>query len=84
MKTLKITKLTDIGNSKGIILPKQLIQKYELSDKIEISESEKGILISKAKNPREGWGEAFRKAVHEQDYEQLIPDVLDDDPLDEY
>jgi antitoxin component of MazEF toxin-antitoxin module len=77
-------KLSDVGNSKGVILQKRLLKKYNISEHAEILELEEGILIKKAKNPRSGWKEAFQQALNEEDYDQLIPDFLDDDPLEEY
>lgn len=38
------TTLRKIGNSRGIIIPKGLIEKYDLH-KVEIVETEKGILL---------------------------------------
>lgn len=39
------TTLKNIGNSKGIILSKRLLLKYQLKDLIFIEETEEGILI---------------------------------------
>ncbi len=39
------TTLKNIGNSKGIILPKRLITKYQLTELVAIEETEDGILI---------------------------------------
>lgn len=78
------TKLANVGNSKGVILPKRLLRKYGISESVEIVEAEGGILITQTKNPREGWGLAFKEAVETGQYERLIPDVLDDDIIDDY
>ncbi len=43
-----IKALTNVGNSKAIILPKKLINKFRL-DKVRIQETEEGILITRAK-----------------------------------
>jgi antitoxin MazE len=78
MKTIKI------GNSQGIIIPKRFIKKYGLTGEIEIVEQRQGILIKKVGNTREGWGDAFKMAVKSGEYEQLVPDVLDDDYTEGY
>jgi antitoxin MazE len=38
-------KLISIGNSKGVRLPKRLIEKYHLHDTLELEEKNEGILI---------------------------------------
>lgn len=73
MKTIKI------GNSQGVIIPKRFIKKYGLTGEIELIEQDQGILIKKAGNPREGWSDAFKAAADSGEYEQIAPDVLDDD-----
>ncbi|MEM8894763.1 MAG: AbrB/MazE/SpoVT family DNA-binding domain-containing protein [Bacteroidota bacterium] len=55
-------RLIQIGNSKGIRLPKNMIEKYRLVDELEIIESEEGIVIKPATKVRDGWDEAFNSA----------------------
>ncbi len=43
-----IKTLTNVGNSKAVILPKKLINKFKLT-KVLIQETEEGILITRAK-----------------------------------
>ena len=40
------SKLIKIGNSKGIGLPKKLIEKYHLNERLTLEETNKGILIN--------------------------------------
>jgi len=48
-----------IGNSKGIRLSKTLLEKYNITDKVELI-LEKGYIILKPKSePRNGWEKAF-------------------------
>lgn len=54
-------KLVAIGTSKGIRLPKYLLEKYHLEDEIEMIETRRGIVLVSAKIPRQGWKEAFKK-----------------------
>lgn len=44
-----IKSLTTVGNSKAVILPKRLIEKYELEE-IELQETPDGILVRSAKD----------------------------------
>ncbi len=73
-----------IGNSKGIRLPKSLLEKYNIKDKVELI-FEKGYLILKPVNePRKGWDKAF-KAMHENgDDKLLIDDVFDNENFEEW
>ena len=64
-------KLIQIGNSKGIRLPKSLIEKYELSEELEILETDEGIIIKPVSSVRSGWEEQFKSANAEN--------TLDDD-----
>jgi antitoxin MazE len=57
------TKLIQIGNSKGIRLPKSLIEQIGLSDEIEIAVGKGQIVLRPLQSPRAGWDEAFAKAL---------------------
>lgn len=74
-------KLIAIGNSKGIRLPKVLLQKYGWSDSLVLEESEDGIfLYSKGKN-RLSWKDTYRAmaAANEvwSDLDAMVADGLD-------
>lgn len=58
-------KIIAIGTSKGIRIPKYLIDKYGFKDEIDLEDTGSGILL-KLKNPRAGWKEAFEKAADTQ------------------
>ena len=49
------SKLIQIGNSKGLRIPKNLIAKYHLGDELELVETEKGILIKPKNSARHNW-----------------------------
>ena len=55
-------KLIQIGNSKGIRLPKSLIEKYDLTKELEIVETDEGIIIKPISSVRSGWEEQFKSA----------------------
>ena len=73
-----------IGNSKGIRLSKTVLEKYNITDTVEMI-LEKGYIILKPKaEPRSGWEEAF-KSMHESgDDELLIKDVFEDENFEEW
>ena len=54
-------KLIDIGNSKGIRLPKTLISQYHLEDEISIEPFKDGLLIKSVGKSRVGWEKAFKE-----------------------
>ncbi|MEQ1623662.1 MAG: AbrB/MazE/SpoVT family DNA-binding domain-containing protein [Sediminibacterium sp.] len=73
-----------IGNSKGIRLSKTLIEKYQITDTMELI-LEKDYMILKPKSePRVGWDKAFKKMHENKDDVLLIPDAFDDDNLEEW
>jgi antitoxin MazE len=76
-------KLINIGNSKGIRLPKAILEQYNISDKLELI-LEKGRIILKPKStPRKGWEKSF-KLMHENgDDKLLIEDIFEDETLEE-
>lgn len=56
-------KIIAIGTSKGIRIPKYLLEKYSIEEQVEVEDTGKGIMISPIKKAREGWAEAFKKAA---------------------
>jgi antitoxin MazE len=59
------SKLVRIGNSRGIRLPKALLEQAELSDEVTLRVRGRSIIIEPAKHPRAGWEEAMKAAVAE-------------------
>ncbi len=73
-----------IGNSKGIRLPKTILEKYNITEKVEII-LEKGYIILKPKSePRMGWEKAFKKMHECGDDQLLIDDSFEDENLEEW
>jgi antitoxin MazE len=64
-------RLVRIGNSRGIRLPKPLIEEVGLEDEVELRVREGTIVISPVNGPRAGWDEAAR-AMHERDEDGLL------------
>lgn len=65
--------IISIGNSKGIRLPKRLLDKYKLHERVEIIEQKDSILIRPYRVPRMGWAEAFKRMRENGDDRVLIP-----------
>jgi antitoxin MazE len=73
-----------IGNSKGIRLTKTLIEKYNITDTVEVV-LEKGYMIIKPKKePRKGWEKAFKKMHAAGEDKLLITDVFQDENFEEW
>jgi antitoxin MazE len=52
--------LTRIGNSRGIRIPKPLIEQCGLEDVVELRVTPEGLVIAPHRATRHGWREAFR------------------------
>ena len=55
--------LTKIGNSKGVIIPAQLLKQCQLDGMVMLEVRDKSIVISKPDQPRSGWKEAFEASA---------------------
>jgi len=63
-----------IGNSKGVKLPREVIERYNIKDKVQVI-FEKGQIVLRPVNiPRKGWDKAF-KQMHENGDDQLLMDA---------
>jgi antitoxin MazE len=60
-----------IGNSRGIRLPKTLLQEAQLEGEVELQAEPGRILISKSAKPRAGWPEAARR-MRERGEDRLL------------
>jgi antitoxin MazE len=58
-----MTTLVNIGNSKGVRIPKAIIEQAKLNDKeLEFKVLEEGLLIKPVIQARQGWKERFDNA----------------------
>ena len=66
-------KLIEVGNSKGLRLPKNLVNKYKLDLGIVLEEKEEGILIKPVKKDNKlSWEETYRQmALEKEDWDDL-------------
>jgi len=56
------TKIVDVGNSKGVRLPKQMLREADLDPTrpVRITARRRAILIEQTDDPRAGWEASFR------------------------
>lgn len=65
------TKIVQIGNSKGIRVPKMLLEHAQLSDEVELQAEHGRLIVRAARAPRAGWADAA-KAMHARSEDQLL------------
>lgn len=54
-------RLVRIGNSRGLRLPKAVIEQVGLDDEVELVIENQRLVITPANRPRAGWAEAVQK-----------------------
>ena len=76
------TKIIQIGNSKGIRIPKHILERLNLKNLIEliIDDERQQIHIKSLNSVRKNWEESFQKMHQLGDDELIIEDDLDLDP----
>lgn len=77
-------KIISIGNSKGVRIPKAMLEECHIQadQEVNLSVVDDTIVISPLKKPRQGWEEAFRqsgKAEREDLWEELPPALEGDE-----
>jgi antitoxin MazE len=74
--------LVRIGNSRGIRIPKALIEQYGFGDAVELLVEKDRLVIAPDRTPRQGWKEAFAaagsSARDSSPFEALPPNEFDD------
>ncbi len=66
------TDLVRIGNSRGIRIPKPIIEQCGFGEKVELRVENHRLIVSPQRAPREGWEKAFRAAGSSADNELLL------------
>ena len=69
------TRIIKIGNSRGIRIPKSLLEHAGLSEEVELEAQQNQVVIRAVGKPRQGWEEAFR-AMAEHGDDQLVDEDL--------
>jgi len=66
-------KIVQIGNSKGIRIPQNILKQYNLKDKVVVDLQDDGLLI-KPRKVREGWAKSFKEMAENGDDELILGD----------
>ena len=74
------TKIIRIGNSRGIRIPKEILDRCQVEDVVDLKvEKNKIVLEPVEKKPRDGWDRAAQQMHEAGDDALLMPDVFEDD-----
>ena len=78
---IREVKLIAIGNSRGIRLPKTLLDKYGWSDRLTLEEMEEGVVLRGKETHNLSWEETSRAMAEESedwsDFDVAIADGVD-------
>ncbi len=66
------TELVRIGNSRGIRIPKPLIEQCRFGDEVELEVENERLIISTGHCPRQGWESLFHAAGASADNELFL------------
>jgi len=75
--------LVRIGNSRGIRIPKPILEQCRLRDAVDLRVEHGRLVIARVRSPREGWEDAFRRMAQATDDVLLDADALAPTKFDE-
>ena len=70
------TRLVRIGNSRGVRIPKLLLDQVALGTDVVLTAERNRLVISRATHHREAWGDQFRLMAEQGDDRLLDAEVL--------
>ena len=76
--------IIQIGNSKGLRLTKTILERYNITDKVELILEKGHIILRPIAEPRKGWDKAFQSMHENGDDQLLINDVFEEENLEEW
>lgn len=74
--------VVQIGNSKGIRLSKTLLEKYHITDKVELVLENDYIILKPVAEPRKNWEAVFAEMHRNGDDKLLIDSVFEEENWD--
>ena len=73
--------MVPIGNSKGVRIPKALLQKYGLKNSLLIEETDKGLLLRNKEESKLSWENTYKTMANEKenwdDFDATLLDGLE-------
>ena len=83
---IRDAKLVPIGNSKGIRIPKPLLQKYGLKNSILLEETDSGLLLRKKESDKLSWEDTYKAMANEKEhwdeFDSTLLDGLEDEDFE--
>lgn len=73
-----------IGNSKGIRLPKAILEKYKMVDQVELMFEEEQMVLRPIYSSRKNWEASFQEMNEKGEDALLDNDILGDEPWEEW
>ena len=74
-------KVVPIGNSRGVRLPKAVLDKYAIRDAVVVEEREEGLLLRSKQDKRLSWEDTYKEMARERedwsDLDAAVADGLD-------
>jgi antitoxin MazE len=70
------SKIVKIGNSRGIRIPRALLEQAGLTDEVEMKVEDERLIIHAARKIREGWEPYFAEMAEHGDDQLLIDDTI--------
>lgn len=71
--------LIPIGNSRGIRIPRTVIEQCGFGDQVEMRVEGGVVVLAPTRGTRDGWETAFERMAAEGDDASLLPDTVDPD-----
>ena len=68
------SKVVKIGNSRGIRIPRSLLEQAGLTDDVEMTVEDNKLIVHSAHAPRQGWEDQFA-ALSEQGDDRLLDEA---------
>jgi antitoxin MazE len=82
----KDIKLVPIGNSKGVRIPKALLQKYGFNNSLLLEETDRGLLLRKKDDHKLSWEDTYKTMATEKedwgDFDATLLDGLEDEDFE--
>lgn len=69
-------KLVPIGNSRGVRIPRAIIEQCGLGEEIEMHVEDRHVVLAPLRGARDGWADAFAKAAPANGDKPLLPDRM--------
>jgi antitoxin MazE len=73
-----------IGNSKGFRLTKEILERYNIKDRVQVILEKGQIILRPVNSPRKGWDKAFKQMHESGDDQLLMDDVFEDENFEEW